>query len=66
MLRELRRQFSFPTWEVESRWNGTYAKHPTEPLLRLKPKPDVTICISPGGAGMTLSFGWADEFCASL
>ena len=66
MLRELRRQFSFPTWEVESRWNGIYAKHPTEPLLRLKPKPDVTICISPGGAGMTLSFGWADEFCASL
>ena len=62
MLRELRRQFSFPDWTIESRWHGCYAKHPSEPFCRISPRPDVTICVSPGGAGMTLSFGWAEEF----
>lgn len=62
MLRELKKQFALPTWEIESRWHGVYAKHPTDPLLRLQPAENVTTCISPGGAGMTLSFGWADAF----
>lgn len=62
MIRELQKQFKLPDWSIESRWNGCYAKHPTDPLTRLQPQPNVTICISPGGAGMTLSFGWAEEY----
>lgn len=62
MLRELQKQFELPSWKIESRWNGSYAKHPSDPILRLQPRDNVWICVSPGGAGMTLSFGWADAF----
>ena len=62
MIRELKRQFAMPSWEIESRWSGCYAKHPSNPLTRLQPRSNVTICVSPGGAGMTLSFGWAEEY----
>ncbi len=65
ILRELRRQFTFPDWTIDLRWHGYYAKDPADRLLRLEPVPGVQMCFSPGGAGMTLSFGWAEEFWKS-
>ena len=62
LFRELQKQFSLPSWKIESRWSGVYAKHPTDPLMRLQPAENVSICVLPCGAGMTLSFGWADEY----
>jgi D-hydroxyproline dehydrogenase subunit beta len=54
------------TWRVSSRWLGTYSKHPTKPLLKEQMSDATTICASPGGAGMTLSFGWAERNIADL
>lgn len=62
ILRELRRQFSFPTWQLESRWHGLYAKHPTLPIFDAQPMSGVHVRVGPGGAGMTMSFGLAEEF----
>ena len=62
ILRELRKQFDFPTWEIDQTWHGFYVKHPEKTLVQLQPRPNVDIFCSPGGAGMTLSFGWADQF----
>src|SRR5262249_2798672 len=50
-----------PDMRVAQRWYGVYAKHPEEPYLTLEPAPGVRIVTSPGGSGMTLSFGIADQ-----
>jgi len=52
----------FPDKTIAATWNGTYAKLKnggTE--LILNPIPGVTIVNGLGGAGMTLSFGLADQ-----
>ena len=46
---------------ISSRWHGTYAKHPQKPFLILKPSAGVMVITGVGGAGMTLSFGLADQ-----
>ncbi len=46
-----------PDLRVAERWQGVYAKHPTKPLVAMSPEPNVHIVASPGGSGMTLSFG---------
>jgi FAD dependent oxidoreductase TIGR03364 len=46
---------------IAARWHGTYARHPTEPYLVAHPAPNVTVVTGVGGAGMTLSFGLAEE-----
>lgn len=61
MLRELRRQFVFPEWRIAARWHGIYAKHPTLPIVRDEPQPGVFVRTGTGGAGMTMSFGLAEE-----
>jgi D-hydroxyproline dehydrogenase subunit beta len=53
-----------PGLRIASRWQGTYAKHPTEPYLILKPSPSATVITGLGGAGMTLSFGLAEKVVA--
>jgi FAD dependent oxidoreductase TIGR03364 len=46
-----------PDLRIAERWHGVYAKHPTKPLVAITPEPNVHIVASPGGSGMTLSFG---------
>jgi FAD dependent oxidoreductase TIGR03364 len=50
-----------PGLEIAERWHGTYCKHPTEPYVVLEPEPGVTLVTGVGGAGMTLSFGLAEQ-----
>jgi FAD dependent oxidoreductase TIGR03364 len=54
-----------PTLRINQRWYGVYAKHPEQPYLVLSPTPGVRIVTSPGGSGMTLSFGIAEETLAN-
>lgn len=54
-------------WKLVQSWNGVYPKMTngqTEVLLN--PEPGVYILNGLGGAGMTLSFGLAEEFVAGL
>jgi FAD dependent oxidoreductase TIGR03364 len=50
-----------PDLEIAARWHGTYAKHPSEPYLVIHPAPGATVITGVGGAGMTLSFGLAEQ-----
>jgi FAD dependent oxidoreductase TIGR03364 len=50
-----------PGLRIASRWHGYYVKHPQDPYLIIKPAPGVTAVTGLGGAGMTLSFGLAEQ-----
>jgi len=53
-------------WKITSRWQGIYSKHPTTPLLTERVSDFTTVVASPGGAGMTLSFGFAERNVSEL
>jgi D-hydroxyproline dehydrogenase subunit beta len=53
-----------PNLRIASRWHGTYAKHRTKPYVLFHPLPTVTAITGVGGAGMTLSFGLAEQVVA--
>jgi len=61
MLRYISGFLRAPSLRIAERWHGVYAKHPEKPYLSLEPEPGVRIVTSPGGSGMTLAFGVADE-----
>jgi FAD dependent oxidoreductase TIGR03364 len=46
-----------PDLTIAERWYGVYAKHPDKPYVIMQPEERVRIVGSPGGSGMTLSFG---------
>ncbi len=55
-----------PHLTVAERWYGVYAKHPEKPLVVMQPEEGVRIVASPGGSGMTLSFGVAEQSIREL
>ena len=55
-----------PDLTIAERWYGVYAKHPDKPLAIMDPEPGVRIVASPGGSGMTLSFGVAERTMKEL
>ncbi|MDR3713210.1 MAG: TIGR03364 family FAD-dependent oxidoreductase [Puia sp.] len=55
----------FRDWALLQSWNGIYPKRTNgEHDFIYDPEPGVTIVNGLGGAGMTLSFGLAEEVCA--
>jgi len=61
ILRELQKIIWLPSWQIESRWNGIYAKYPDEVSFECEPIPSVHIATGLGGSGMTLGFGIAER-----
>jgi FAD dependent oxidoreductase TIGR03364 len=55
-----------PDLAIAERWYGVYAKHPEKPLVVMTPQDGVRIVASPGGSGMTLSFGVAERSMREL
>ena len=54
-------------WKLIQTWNGVYPKMTNgETDLFLQPEPGVFIINGLGGAGMTLSFGFAEEVVSTL
>ena len=53
-----------PGLRIASRWHGTYARHGELPYVIIHPAPGATAITGLGGAGMTLSFGLAEQLVA--
>ena len=63
ILSEARTFLRLPDCRIAERWQGVYALHPDKPYFAATPAPGVRIVTAPGGSGMTLSFGLADQTC---
>jgi FAD dependent oxidoreductase TIGR03364 len=66
ILRATRQFLRAPDLGIAERWSGVYAKHPEKPLVVMEPEDGVRIVASPGGSGMTLSFGVAEKSMRAL
>jgi FAD dependent oxidoreductase TIGR03364 len=53
--------FDVPALKIRERWHGVYAKHPRKAHVVLQPAPETVMITGVGGAGMTLSFGLAEQ-----
>lgn len=62
ILRYLQTMIRLPDERIAERWHGVYAKHPSLPWVEAEPQPGCQVIVSPGGAGMTLSFGIAAQW----
>jgi D-hydroxyproline dehydrogenase subunit beta len=52
---------SLPELSIAARWHGTYIKHAAEAYFVARPAREVIAVTGVGGAGMTLSFGLAEQ-----
>ncbi|NJO41577.1 MAG: TIGR03364 family FAD-dependent oxidoreductase [Cyanobacteria bacterium CRU_2_1] len=66
VLDYLKKFATVPALNIAETWHGIYAKLPGQTDLIVHPEPNVTIVNALGGAGMTLSFGLAEEIMANL
>ena len=66
ILRYTKQFLRAPDLNIAQRWYGVYAKHPDKPLVVMHPQERVRIVASPGGSGMTLSFGVAEQSMQEL
>jgi len=63
----LKKFAQFKDWSLLESWHGLYTKHlKGETEIFFSPEPGIYILNALGGAGMTLSFGLAEEVTASL
>lgn len=61
VLAYLRTFLDPPGLRIAARWNGVYVKHPTELFVTARLGTDAHAVTGVGGAGMTLSFGLAEQ-----
>lgn len=61
ILQYMHRHLNVPDLHIVSRWHGIYTEHPEKPYVVEHPAPGATIITGPGGYGMTLSFGLAEQ-----
>ena len=61
ILAYLRTFLAIPELTIASRWHGTYVKHPSAAYVVARITPKVLAVTGLGGAGMTLSFGLAEQ-----
>lgn len=66
LLKGLHELLELPNWRIARRWQGVYLKSRSTPYLLEEPEPGVTVFNALGGAGMTLSFGVADQYWEQL
>jgi D-hydroxyproline dehydrogenase subunit beta len=65
ILSYLDRFLTLPDRRIAGTWSGVYAKHPKRLFVVEEFRPNVFAAVAPGGAGMTLSFGLAEQFWAT-
>lgn len=61
ILKYFRTMANLPESTIAARWHGIYAKHPESPVFTAEPQPGVHVVAAPGGTGMTVSFGTAED-----
>jgi FAD dependent oxidoreductase TIGR03364 len=61
ILAYLQHFLTIPDLTIAARWHGVYVKHPTQPYVVAHPAPNILAVTGVGGAGMTLSFGLAEQ-----
>jgi len=61
ILEYLRTFLTVPDLTIAARWHGVYVKHPSRPYVVARPTPETLAVTGVGGAGMTLSFGLAEQ-----
>jgi D-hydroxyproline dehydrogenase subunit beta len=66
ILRNARTFLRAPDLTVAERWHGVYAKHPDAAYVSIDAAPRVRIVTAPGGSGMTLSFGLAEQMIREM
>lgn len=66
ILREAKRAIDLPTWQIASRWSGSYSIHPTHDLLREQIDDQIRVVMILGGKGMTCAPAIARETIDAL
>ena len=61
ILHELTKVIQLDDWSITQRWHGIYAKHGALPVFEKQIEPKVHLFVGTGGAGMTMSFGLAEQ-----